>query len=479
MGLLLRSAMRFLILSLSSLVEINSAIEGNETYYIGFLAPSPNPSAASPIPASLAEAWQSAFHVALEVLNGEGRTYNINFTPSDSACDWMTVLEASRFLRQKGLIGIVGPACSGAALAAVSYMEGIPIVSFAATMESLSDRNLFPNFFRTVYSDSHQALAVLATMEKLNMTNATILCTKSYYSLGLAQSIQKMAIDRVLNMFVLESGDTSTIDTAQLKRILYSLQPNGVVILVVPPLIAEDIWKAAAKLGKTAYPWWYFCTDGATAFDPSRNDDTSKLVTAIQGEIGIAPFGGVYPGNSVCQKFFSHWRHKAYPGFSALGLHASQSYVPYVFDTVTVFFKIVDALRNAGVNVNTSTVLAALQGHGPGTPHFNGCTGTVQIDPTTGSRQISLSQPALYDLVSLVQNSWELKGRIKNATFFSVQPIRRPNLPNELVSSYRESRMRNRGLIAGYIVFPVVFLIIVVYLQLQHGRPHSYLRIAH
>ena len=86
-------------------------------------------------------------------MNAENRSYQINAYIEDSSCDWMKVSLLSRTINQTNLIGIVGPACSGAALSASQYLDRwIPSVSFAATHESLSNRNSYPNFFRTVYA---------------------------------------------------------------------------------------------------------------------------------------------------------------------------------------------------------------------------------------------------------------------------------------------------------------------------------------
>ena len=52
-----------------------------------------------------------------------------------------------------GVVGVVGPACSEAAMgaAAVLARSNIPLISFAATADELGDRATYPTFFRTVY----------------------------------------------------------------------------------------------------------------------------------------------------------------------------------------------------------------------------------------------------------------------------------------------------------------------------------------
>ncbi|KAI5054819.1 hypothetical protein GOP47_0029964 [Adiantum capillus-veneris] len=403
-----------------------SHTSAKDVYYLGFLSPYPSPNGDSLIPMQLAQQWQSAFQVALEVLNSENRTYQLEAVLADTSCSWMKVLSLSHVLDQTNLIGVVGPACSGAALSATQYFEQeTPIVSFAATHESLSNRNNYPNFFRTVYGDKHQTLAMLSVMEKLEIWNATIICAKDYYSLSLASSIQQLVIQRVLSMRVLDVGDNSSVSASQIKEILNSLNPSNVVILALPPSIAKDFWTVAMQTGKTVFPWWYFGTDGVTALDPSI-DGSLELAQALQGEIGLAPQGGDTATLSLCKKFFDYWKEKGYPGLPSSGLDNSRSYVTHLIDTVALYFEIVDALVKSNVPVNASTVLSALQGSGTGSPNFKGCTGVVQIDPETGSRRVSASQPAVYQFVSWVNSSWELNGRVHEATFISLQPLVRP-----------------------------------------------------
>lgn len=188
-------------------------------------------------------------------MNTENRTYQLEAVLADTSCSWMKVLSLSHVLDQKNLIGVVGPACSGAALSATQYFEqGIPIVSFAATHESLSSRNNYPNFFRTVYGDKHQTLAVLSVMEKLDIWNATIICAKDYYSLSLASSIQQLAIQRVSSMKVLDVGDNSSVSISQIEDILSGLNASNVVILAVPPLVARDFWRVAVQVVSVKQP---------------------------------------------------------------------------------------------------------------------------------------------------------------------------------------------------------------------------------
>lgn len=203
-----------------------------------------------------------------------------------------------------------------------------------------------------------------------------------------------------------------------------------------------------------------------------------ELAHALQGEIGLAPQGGDATTLIECKKFFDYWKEKAYPGLPPAGFNESRSYVTHLIDTVVLYFEIVDALVKNNVPVNASSVLSALQGSGTGSPNFRGCTGNVQIDPETGSRRVSASQPAVYNFVSLMNSSWELKGRIHSATFTSLQPILRPVATMELPSGSKKKR--NGGLIAGLVLFSVGLVVLITVLIVFHrkrrNQPRNFVR---
>ncbi len=100
---------------------------------------------------------ESAFRVAVEVMNTKSEKYNLWPHSVPSGCNWEITRTGAHVMMQPNdtippLLGVVGPACTGAAMSAAIVLsrDGYPLVSFAATGEPLSNRDTFPNFFRTV-----------------------------------------------------------------------------------------------------------------------------------------------------------------------------------------------------------------------------------------------------------------------------------------------------------------------------------------
>ncbi|CAF4233587.1 unnamed protein product [Rotaria sp. Silwood2] len=89
------------------------------------------------------------------------------------------------------VIGIVGPAYSREAsiIAAFAHLGNIPAISYSATNPVLSDRNAYPNFYRTVSSDAAVALAIVKLFARYNWTSCIIIYQNDEFGSGGAEVI--------------------------------------------------------------------------------------------------------------------------------------------------------------------------------------------------------------------------------------------------------------------------------------------------
>ncbi|XP_024523936.1 metabotropic glutamate receptor-like protein E [Selaginella moellendorffii] len=482
----------FLLLLMAMAAAAFSGGSSAKTLHIGFLSSEPDWA----IPESLSLEWQSAFQVAVQVLNSEARDSALRLEGvwERCGCDWTSAQNAAARLveesRSKGgpgaLLGVVGPACSQAAAAAAKVLQEhqIPLVSFAATAARLSNRDLYPNLFRTVYSDDHQASSIAAMVNQLQATNVTIVYTNDAYSLPLAQQIRSLCDGNVFRMELLEMGVNATLNSRQIDGMFNAIEPYTFLVLALQPSVATQMWELVLKLGKASYPWWYLGSDGVTAVDITQ-EGSGRL----EGEIGIAPYGGDPSDELVCQKFYEHWseRQQEYPGFAS---NRSTSYVPYLIDAVTSLFEAANQASAQGIAaVNASSVLAALRS---GRAH-KGCTGSVEFDPDTGSRLVT-SSATVYELVSYAGSTWQLKGRIVNGRLSSLQPVTRPGTfpaNSSAAEVYyvggedkgRKNSKVNAALVAAILVLCTAFIVVsvslVCYHKLRHNSPLTFFRMQH
>lgn len=83
----------------------------------------------------------------------------------------------------QNVIGIVGPTTSSKSVYANEILSftNLPMISYAATSPILSDKNLYPNFFRTVPPDTLQARLIGELFVKFQWTYVSIITTDSSY----------------------------------------------------------------------------------------------------------------------------------------------------------------------------------------------------------------------------------------------------------------------------------------------------------
>ncbi|CAI7767139.1 unnamed protein product [Closterium sp. NIES-53] len=103
------------------------------------------------IPLNLAREWGSAAQVALDVLSTRYTGFTIKPVFQAVECTADSAAVGAGALVKQGVAGVVGPACSEAAVGAAPVLAraGIPMVSFAATADALRNRTAYPSFFRT------------------------------------------------------------------------------------------------------------------------------------------------------------------------------------------------------------------------------------------------------------------------------------------------------------------------------------------
>jgi len=137
------------------------------TVKIGFMG-----DATSPAISGLWPSFQAAANLGLTMANYIGFSNGVQFEIiyADSGCNGYettsTGTSAAEALRDAGVWGVVGAACSGASMAANAVLApaGIPMISYASTSPALSDASTYTDFFRVVPSDVGQSQAIADLM---------------------------------------------------------------------------------------------------------------------------------------------------------------------------------------------------------------------------------------------------------------------------------------------------------------------------
>ena len=113
---------------------------------------------------------------AIRDLNQMYPNFNFELIEQDSGCDGELAGPAAENLTSLGVIGVVGPACSGASMRANTVLSnaGIPMISYASTHPLLSNDVYYPLFYRVVPSDGVQGPAGADMMRDAGVGDGTL-----------------------------------------------------------------------------------------------------------------------------------------------------------------------------------------------------------------------------------------------------------------------------------------------------------------
>lgn len=409
------------VASFCILFILASACQAQQVVRLGFLLPYPDGDTA--VPKRLADEWISTVRVALEVLGPKYEdTFVIEPFVQNSGCDSEVAAQAAQRLVYTNVVGVVGPACSEAVKGANSVLKpaGIPFISFAATADGFSSDVDYPTFFRTVFSDVYQARAIRSVVNHFNFDTIHLFYSDELYGSSLAASIKNLLeSERVIKPIKVKYPVSS--NPSDMDKYFSGMKPSNasICIFATLPNVAAALWQAALRLEKTAYPWWYLGTDGAVAYDlVGEGENLTNITKALQGEIGVGPYKGNYnPHSSPFMEFLDFWRSKPYdeyPGLLTLDVSPrfteARAYVTNLIDGIWAFFEAFNnIIVEQGKEVSAPLVLDCFRGTPAACVSFNGASGTMGFNASTGERaEASHPQFGFYNLIDV---TWKEKSK--------------------------------------------------------------------
>ncbi len=146
--------------------------------------------------AGMAPAMVDSMKLAVGQVNEQGGIAGgkLNAVVGDSACNPQNATDAAtKAVNVSGAIGIVGPACSGAVLAAsnsVTVPAGVLTITSSGTSPQISKIDDKDLVFRTVPSDDYQGRALARTLKAQGVDKVAIAYVNNDYGKGLAESFK-------------------------------------------------------------------------------------------------------------------------------------------------------------------------------------------------------------------------------------------------------------------------------------------------
>ena len=166
----------------------------------------------------------------------------LNFTVENQLIGWKSIQTSANMIDALSItcqtvtdlkiVGIIGPGFSRevSGIASLSERIGIPTISYAATNPDLSDKNIYPSFYRTVPSDKAAANAVAQLFLRYNWTSAIIIYQNDAYGSGGADAITRTFVENKLSI-----SDTLIFDIVTLSfyNDLKTILTNSVSRIVI------------------------------------------------------------------------------------------------------------------------------------------------------------------------------------------------------------------------------------------------------
>ncbi|MHC5654728.1 ABC transporter substrate-binding protein [Stappia sp.] len=148
--------------------------------------------------AAMAPSMIDAANLALKQVNDAGGVLDgekLVAVVGDSACNPQNATDAAtKAVNIEGVVGIVGPYCSGAVLAAansVTIPAGITAISPSGTSPEITSLKDNDTVFRTVSSDDYQGRALARTLLERGTKKVAVAYLNNDYGKGLADSFKE------------------------------------------------------------------------------------------------------------------------------------------------------------------------------------------------------------------------------------------------------------------------------------------------
>ena len=167
---------------------------------------------------------------AVEMVNAAGGVHGkkIELVPVDDACEpKQGPVAANRVVNAK--IGyVIGPVCSGAAIAAVPIYnnEGVVAITPSATSPALTDGKNYHFIFRTIGRDDQQGpSAAKFIIDKAKPKKVAVVHDKQSYGQGIASSVRDALQKAGINVALFEGINAGDSDYS---AVITKLKSNGV-----------------------------------------------------------------------------------------------------------------------------------------------------------------------------------------------------------------------------------------------------------
>ncbi|XP_028681612.2 extracellular calcium-sensing receptor-like [Erpetoichthys calabaricus] len=216
---------------------------------------------------------------------------------------------------------IIGPSTSSPAVAISTTLGpfSIPVISHAASCSCLSNKKLFPYFFRTALSDYHQSVAMAQLAKYFGWTwVGAIRNDDDYGNYGMATFVEAAQTEGICVEY--SEAIHRTYPREKILRVvdIIKLSSSKVIIAFLTVNVFEILLKELFLQNVTGYQWI-----GTESWISTKNAAMLQYYKIMNGAIGMSVSNAVIPG---LKEFLLNVRPSSLPGNSGLN-----EYWEYIF----------------------------------------------------------------------------------------------------------------------------------------------------
>ena len=254
-------------------------------------------------------------------------------------------------------VGVVGPGFSREAhvLAAFAEKVNIPLISYSATDPTLSDRNAYPTFHRTISSDATNALALAQLFVRYNWTSCIIIYQNDAYGTNGADVIRNTFIKYSLSVISTLIFDTATLRIrGSLKETLLT-SPTRIVILWAQSSHSSAILQSAID-ADVAGPHFLWILSSQVPLHVFKRTSYEKLIGMLSIEATVGSLVGAQINSTLLLEACRIWQEYEPETFpEEYQVHA---YALFTFDATWTFIRSLEQV--CSLNLDASSCLSVV-----------------------------------------------------------------------------------------------------------------------
>ena len=216
---------------------------------------------------------------------------------------------ACLMLSKFNILGIVGPALSREAHVMAQYSEtiGIPLISYSATDPDLSNRNLYPTFYRTVPSDDSAAISIVHLFQRFSWTSCIVIYQNDQFGSSMAETIGNEFVKNNLTITNKIVFDITTLDIQGDLQDTLTSSPTRIAVLWSESIYIPRILKYALDANVLG-PDFTWILSSSISFESFNETSYSHLIgllsiESIPGNIINAPIN-----TTLLNEAYKIWR---------------------------------------------------------------------------------------------------------------------------------------------------------------------------